>query len=142
MPSPVKVVEWIAEDEIEDRDGLDHENSIGGLGGWFGYVPISQRKKGEHGLVNNGARWPDYLKATVAQERPRFEAIRKSVIENRIRVGGLDAQEGEYVPVFSDGTYFLGSMRGWGDLMAAIWSSEDDKDYGYADFAWTCRPDE
>jgi hypothetical protein len=26
------------------------------------------------------------------------------------------------------------SYRGWGDIMAAIWSEEENKDYNYMDF--------
>lgn len=37
-------------------------------------------------------------------------------------------------PVFSDGTTALFSYRAWGDIMAAIWSEHDGKDYGYMDF--------
>jgi len=142
MSDPVEVVEWIDEEEVGLRKDLDHDGSLGGLGGWFGYVPRGLKNPRQEGLVLNGQRWPDYLAAFTEDKHPRLEAIRKSVVENRIRVGGIVAQEIECVPVLSDGTYFLGSMRGWGDLMAAIWSSEDNKDYGYADFAWTCRPDE
>ena len=38
------------------------------------------------------------------------------------------------MPLFSDGKVATFSFRGWGDLMAAIWSEAEDKDYGYMDF--------
>ena len=38
------------------------------------------------------------------------------------------------VPKSDDDTVGLFSFRSWGDLMAAIWSEEEDKDYDYLNF--------
>ena len=38
------------------------------------------------------------------------------------------------VPVFSDGTCLRASMRAWGQIMAAIFSAVEEKDYSYMDF--------
>jgi hypothetical protein len=49
----------------------------------------------------------------------------------------MTGQEHQYnsgVPVFSDGKVATYTYRGWGDLMAAIWATEEDKDYHYMDF--------
>ena len=38
------------------------------------------------------------------------------------------------VPLWSNGKVDTYSFRSWGDLMAAVWSTEENKDYGYMDF--------
>lgn len=110
----MKVVDWICGEESK------HESSIGGLGGFF-----------QHGM-----RWEDFIKRWKPHARPRLEAIRESVIENGLKFGGDWHQYRGYngTPLFEDDTTGDFSFRAWGDLMAAIWSSEEDKDYCYMDF--------
>jgi hypothetical protein len=110
----MRVVEWVEDSEINDA-----EVSVGSLGGWF----------------KDGMRWPDFIKRIKEEYRPYYEAIRVSVIENGYRhTGEYHQYGGEGVPVFEDGTIGSFSWRAWGDLMAAIWSTEEDKDYCYMDF--------
>ena len=117
MKKNITVVDWISEDETENR-----ECSVGGLGGWFGW-----KKKGQ--------RWKDFIKRVKDEKKPYYEAIRKSVVENGIRYTGVQHQdEDDGVPLFSDNTIGSFSYRAWGDLMAAIWSEEEDKDYSYMNF--------
>ncbi len=113
----VTVVEWVADSDIEtDAD------DIGWMGGWFGWK-------------RTGARWEDYLDAFGDSVRPYLEAVRASVLEHNLRLTGEQHQHGgSGVPVFSDGKMLRLSYRAWGDLMAAIWSEEEDKDYNYMDF--------
>jgi len=96
--------------------------NIGGLGGIFA----------------NGMRWNDYLEheANVSANHPdHLEALRQSIITNRIWVDGRTHQhEDNYVPTFSDGKWGSWSWRAWGDLMAAVWSTELDQDLSYLDF--------
>lgn len=108
----MKVSEWISYEDAESR-----ECSIGGLGGWF----------------DDGHRWEDYALQT---EIPAYaEAIRESVIERQLRYTGGEHQNREDgVPLFENGTVGIFSYRAWGDLMAAIWSTKEDKDYSYMDF--------
>jgi len=110
----MKVVEWIADSNVGER-----ECSVGWLGGWF----------------KDGMRWDNYIALIVSELREYLEAIRVSVIENKIRYSGETHQHGGTgVPVFDDGTVGQFSYRAWGDLMAAIWSTEENHDYGYMDF--------
>ena len=112
------VIEWIAD---EDSDGFE-EAQCGGLGGWFGF------KK-------SGQRWKDYIEIWKPVAVPYLEAIRKSVVKNKLKLTGEEHQRsGCGVPLFNDNTVASFSYRGWGDLMAAIWSEEENKDYSYMDF--------
>ena len=77
----------------------------------------------------------DYLQECGEDEIQYVEAIRESVLEKNIRYTGDEHQEEpDGVPLFEDVTVALFSYRGWGDLMAAIWSEKEDKDYSYMDF--------
>lgn len=98
---------------------------IGGLGGFF----------------KNGNRWGDYIESFIHSDKPEihasvyFEALKEKIITDNIRNGGFWHQR-EGCPVFSDGSAATYSLRAWGDLMAAIWSEQDQKDYSYTEFAW------
>ena len=104
------VVEWRAYDE-------DAKREIGGLGGWF----------------NDGHRWSDFAESVPPEHMPYYEAVRRAVVEGEIREGG-DWHQDRGCPVFDDGTVLQCSYRAWGDLMAAIWSTEEDRDYSYIYF--------
>ena len=62
--------------------------------------------------------------------------LRESIIKNQIGWTGKSMQDFGYetVPLWSNGKVDTYSWRAWGDLMAAVWSSEDNKDYSYMDF--------
>ncbi|MEM9204651.1 MAG: hypothetical protein AAGC53_23660 [Actinomycetota bacterium] len=58
------------------------------------------------------------------------------------RISGSDHQRfDDGVPVFSDGTALSDGWRGWGRLMAEIWSDVDGVAYDYIDF-YSSIPDE
>ena len=67
---------------------------------------------------------------------PIYEAaIKEAVIREGVRMNGDQHQNAPNgIPVFSDGTYALYSMRAWGGLMAEVWSEIDGKNYSYLDF--------
>lgn len=110
----MKVKSWISYDEA-DRSQL----SVGGMGGFF----------------QKGMRWKDYLQEFGTSLHPYMEAIRSDVIKKKIRFTGAGHQDdSQGVPQFEDDTVGMFSHRAWGDLMAAIWSTEEDKDYWYMDF--------
>lgn len=112
----MKVVKWI---ERDDRDDTKYPKIVGGLGGFF----------------KEGMRWDDYLKETQEDWHPYVEAIRQSAIENNIRITGKQHQYGDSgMPIFEDGAAGMFSYRAWGDLMAAIWSEAENKDYSYMNF--------
>lgn len=80
-------------------------------------------------------RWQDYIDVFEPDVHKYAEALRKSIVENNVRATGSDHQNVDgLAPIFSDGTSATFSYRGWGDLMAAVWSEEEDKDYCYMDF--------
>ena len=112
----IKVVKFVSYLESEEYK----ESPIGGLGGFF----------------SNSMRWEDYLEASNEVYHSILEVLRKAIIENDIKCTGAFHQSSSVksCPVFSDGTCATYSYRAWGDLMAAVWSSEDDKDYSYMDF--------
>lgn len=103
-----------------------NEAPISTLGGWF----------------PKGKRWEDYLSLQESVgdcSRPYFEALRQEIITRNIRRGGdwhQNSEEG--VPIFSDGTFVVFSYRAWGDLLAAVWSTEENKDYEYMNFYMDC----
>ena len=112
----IEVKEWISFDE-----SCSYEESFGGIGGFFA----------------DGMRWKDYIEHNGFEEKglEYAEAIKQSVIENEIRDDGRWHQNSRYgVPLFSDNTVATFSYRAWGDLLAAIWSEHDNKDYCYMDF--------
>jgi hypothetical protein len=113
----MEVVEWT---NCEDK----REDSFGSLSGFF----------------ENGMRWKDYVERFTDEGRVRAEALRRGIIAKGIRRGGFwhQCQSGndDGVPVFSDNTVANFSMRAWGDLLAAVWSQEEDTDYNYCQFAW------
>lgn len=111
----VRVVDWISY-----KEGKNFDTSVNKMGGFFAL----------------GMRWKDYIEvAAEPEDVPYLEAIRLSVLENKIRYNGFDHQNKEDgVPLFSDGTIASFSFRGWGDLMAAIHSDFEDKNYNYMDF--------
>lgn len=118
---PIKVLAWISYDQANEliEKGILKDSKVGGMGGWF--------------MEEN--RWDDYEAAFSESAQPYLEALRKEIINKNIKYCGNDHQELEDgVPVFNDNTVAMYSYRGWGDLMAAIWSTEENKDYSYMDF--------
>lgn len=117
-PNPIRVVDWLPYDKVTD----EHKD-VGSMGGWF----------------KEGMRWKDYLEQEPVQ-REYAEAIRAAVLERNLYISG-DAHQndsGGTVPLFSDGAVATFSFRGWGDLMAAIWSEAEGRDYSYMDFYMDC----
>lgn len=116
LPAP-RVESWISYFEADE-----YEKSIGGWGGWF---------NGEE----KGQRWKDFIEAVEPIKRPYYEAVREAAILHGLRFSGSIHQQSENgAPLFDDDTVGQFTMRAWGDLMAAIWSEEDDEDYSYMDF--------
>mgnify|MGYP005754663771 FL=1 len=119
--SDIKVIKWISYDDAQELISMDilKDNNIGGLGGWF----------------KEGDRWLDYKNVFKEFAHPYQEALREAIIDRNLKYCGNDHQElDDGVPVFSDFTVATYSYRAWGDLMAAIWSTAENKDYSYIDF--------
>lgn len=114
----IEVVSWISCETAEEYN----DAPCGGMGGWFNWN-------------GKGQRWKDYIDVWNEISIPYLEAIRRAVLKNKIRItGDLHQYNSDGVPLFNDGTVATFSFRGWGDLMAAIWSEAEDKDYNYMDF--------
>lgn len=111
----MKVIKWISYEEA-----IKMPNSgIGGSGGWF-----------QHRM-----RWRHYLEKFTVEGLPYVEALRASIIEQGLKYTGHEHQnEPDGVPVFETGEVATYTFRAWGDLMAAVWSTEEEKDYNYMDF--------
>jgi hypothetical protein len=112
----ITVIKWISNTEAES-----FIKSIGGIGGYF--------DKGMRGQA-------DYFDCLKDEYKEYAEALRKEIIAKKIRFTGEyhDSDADDCIPLFSDNTVGKFSWRAWGDLMAAIWSQEEDKDYTYMSF--------
>jgi len=114
MTEPVFVKKWIARSNADS-----YPESCGGWGGWFA----------------RGDRWATYIDEAEESKRPYLEALRADILKLEIQEGGDWHQRSEQgTPLFSDGTVGKFSFRAWGDLLAAIWSEHEQKDYQYMDF--------
>lgn len=110
----IEVWQWISSEQAEQENRPD----IGTMGGFF----------------QDGMRWKDYLeRGGLADEYA--EAMRRDVIKRNLREdGGWHQNSEKGIPLFTDGKVALMSFRAWGDLLAAIWSEHDNRDYCYMDF--------
>jgi hypothetical protein len=87
-----------------------------------------------------GMRWPDYLAGYAAEWHPYVEAIRQSILERQVWAGGDWHQyNAAGAPVVAGGYFMTCSFRSWGDLLAAVWSSELNRDFSYLDFYMDVR---
>jgi hypothetical protein len=121
----IKIAEWIGDDEADK-----YKESVGGMGGFFNAGHIHDSKPKQKNM-----RWKDYLAVFDKEYHKYLEAIRRNVLENDLKLSGHDHQwSGAGIPLFSDKTVGRFSMRAWGDLMAAIWSEKEDRDYNYMNF--------
>jgi hypothetical protein len=110
---------------IAYEEAKGYPDNLGTLGGFF----------------RDGMRWKDYLEISGynAEGCRCLEALRSYIVKHRIRRGGDWHQHSKKgVPLFSDGSVACYSYRAWGDLMAAIWSEHDNRDYCYMDFYMDC----
>jgi len=124
----ITVERWISPVEAEGKP--EH---FGGIGGWFGVDRDTLSRK-------KSMRWKDYVEALDASVHPYAEALRSALLV-RGRITGDDHQSAnDGVPMFSDGSVATFSLRGWGDLLAAVYSERDNKDYCYMDFYYIYWP--
>lgn len=115
----MEVIKWLDREDLLCTD--PKEPSIGGLGGWV-----------------RGQNWDEYLKNIPEDRRYYYKALRRSIVEKKLRCGGDDHQN-HFIPLFKDGTTGEFSFRAWGDLMAAIWNTEEKTNkYSYIDFYMGC----
>jgi len=111
----MKIVKWITYSEARGKK----ENGLGGMGGWF----------------KDGMRWKDYKNSYKKIAYKMLETLRKSIIENGIKCTGEEHQQGaKAIPLWDNGKVDTYSFRAWGDLMAAVWSTEENTDYNYLSF--------
>jgi hypothetical protein len=110
-----RVIGWVSTASIENRGLVD-------IGGWGGFFRESDD-------------WSAYIANIDKEFVPHHESLRLAIIAKGLRRGGdwhQNSQDG--VPVFNDGAVGTFSFRAWGDLMAATWTGEDGRGYGYMDF--------
>ena len=111
-------VTWQSYDSIETLEG---GFNLDDLGGSFDF--------------KEGMRWPDYLAGYALEWHPYVEAIRHAIIEGQVWAGGDWHQYSPNgVPVVAGGHFMGCGYRSWGDLLAAVWSSELNRDFSYLDF--------
>lgn len=111
----ITVAKWATYDEA-----LELPESFGGMGGFF----------------HDGMRWGDYIGVFCREVHKYAEALRASIIEKGIKECGPWHQDSSVngAPIFSDGTAATFSYRAWGDLLAAVWSTEENRDSNYMEF--------
>jgi hypothetical protein len=118
--SPPRIAKWMSFDDV---DRLGEVRDIGGWGG----------------MMTKEMRWADFIADINPRLVPYYQALREAIVARGLRRGGdwhQSAPDG--VPVFDDGAVGTFSYRAWGDLMAAVWSGEDGRGYGYMDFYMDC----
>lgn len=105
---------------------------------WAGWQETSKLPRSideSGGWFDLGNRWQDYYKRVFDSNNEHIQALRKSVLDKQIRRSGeWHERSSEGTPIFSDGTTADFTWRAWGDFMAAVWSTADNKDYHYMDF--------
>lgn len=112
----MEVIKWLSSEEAEDK-----EEACGGMGGWV-----------------DGDNWEEYVKHLPHEELVYYEALRAKILTDGLKCGGDDHQT-DYIPLFSDGKIAGFSFRAWGDLLAAIYNTEENTEkYGYMDFYMSC----
>lgn len=85
-------------------------------------------------------RWPDYLAGFAAEWHPYVEAVRQSIVANNVWAGGNWHQYSVAgTPVVAGEHFMACSFRSWGSLLAAVWSSELNRDFSYMDFYMDAR---
>lgn len=148
----ITVAQWVA------YDSGDPPAIVGGLGGWFGSEGLRAATVRHHENVDLDPwelaagyarprdvqhRWKDYLESYEPDTHEHLEAIRAAVLARGYYTSGGEHQSADDgVPLFSDGTAATYSMRGWGDLMAAIRSEQLNEHRHYMDFYMDLRPDD
>ena len=90
------------------------------MGGYFGFNKVMDGQK-------------DYFDDIKQEYKKYFEALRKEIIQKKLVIDG-SMHDKNYVPVFSDGKVGHFTYRGWGDLMAAIWTDKLKENFSYMDF--------
>lgn len=64
-----------------------------------------------------------------------IQLIKEDIVKNNYMFSGEDHQNSiTGVPVFSNGTCFRTTMRGWGSIMADLYKRNDGSDCSYMDF--------
>lgn len=84
----------------------------------------------------DGHKWDEYISSWPDEAKPYLEAIRADVLAKGLRLTGEQHQYSDCgMPKFPDNTVAAFSFRAWGDLMAAIWNTEEGvSKYSYIDF--------
>lgn len=130
----MKVIDWIANAVADGKP----EAPIGGMGGWFGHDPAGTTRDEIWGAQHT---WADYLARWDPAVHAHAEALRAAIVAARIwEAGDWHQSEGCGVPLFDDGTVATFSFRGWGDLLAAVWTEQLGRQYCYMDFYYASTP--
>ena len=84
----------------------------------------------------SGEDWDRYITRFDEAPRRHLETLRAAIVSGKLRHSGEEYRsDPKRAPIFSDGTTILFTERAWGDLMAAIWNTEEKTDkYGFHDF--------
>ena len=95
-------------------------------------ISLSVNKGGQFKL---GMRWSDYISNWINPiDIERLESARTYIVEKKIR-DNINKFSSINL-LYDDGMVATFTHRGWGDLLAATWSQEENVDYTYALFGW------
>lgn len=117
----LKVTDW-----IEFGSGRE-EAPIGDSGGCFN-SNLVHKKEEPTTMV-----WQDYLDIHDVEAYPYLNALKKEIESNNLHISADDHQYRKKVPLFSDGKVGEFTLRSWGDLMAAIYSTKQ-KPISYVEY--------
>jgi len=114
MKKEIKFDRWVS---WHEGDSLD-KAPIGGMGGWFNSNLVHKPKEPTTHV------WKDYIDTFKGECHLYLQALKEEILRCDYQITGEQHQAG-YVPVFSDGKAGLFTYRGWGDFMAAIYSTKE-----------------
>jgi predicted esterase YcpF (UPF0227 family) len=125
MDMEITVIDWI-------RYGSDKEDApVGGMGGWFNAhlmekFDVEKGEMKENPNLKPPHTWEDYVGAHNKESHPYLEALKLEIVSNNIQATGDQHQNQGMTPLFSDNTVGEFSYRSWGDLMAAIYTTQEE----------------
>jgi hypothetical protein len=98
-------------------------------------ISLQVTNGGFFNIQKSGMRWKQYINNWKnIMDIERLETIRTYIVVNKIKSFNRGFNDVNFL--FDDDTVAIFSFRSWGDIVAATWSQEDDKDYNYLLFAY------
>lgn len=117
----MKVIKWISLKEIEE-DKNKYKELVLNLNENFikNVIPFKSSD------LLKPVTWENYVSKYTDESKIYLESLREEIINNNIQLTGEDHQySNKGIPVFENNYYIFKSYRGWGQLMASIYTTEE-----------------